>query len=306
MPPAAAIASVATVPSSRGLDMLPPAVPSPTVQAIIPVPPTTGYLPRGLILSPASDPIPSRLVQRIRSGEFVEMRDLLADNVALHTQLEDLHGVVSLATTPAALRPRLREVPNIQSWMYCFAAYVAVRSNDPTTRELLAYSRLVIREALRHGGSGWMEYDRSFRRQAAINPSMPWNTISPGLQAATLMGNGGNPSVFCTLCREPDHYARQCALATLQQQVSGLPRSYPPLLPHQATRQPHRPGAPRPICASWNDGACTFPGVCTFRHTCRSCGRDHMAINCPGGHTSSRSAHAWTRPPSGMPPRSAT
>ena len=31
----------------------------------------------GLILSPAANPIPYRLVQRIRRGEFVEMRDLL-------------------------------------------------------------------------------------------------------------------------------------------------------------------------------------------------------------------------------------
>ena len=46
----------------------------------------------GLILSLEADPILYRLVQRIRIGEFVEMHDLLADNIALHDQLEDLHG----------------------------------------------------------------------------------------------------------------------------------------------------------------------------------------------------------------------
>ncbi len=44
----------------------------------------------GLILSPSADPISHRLVQRIQSGEFVEMRDLLADNVSLHGQASHL------------------------------------------------------------------------------------------------------------------------------------------------------------------------------------------------------------------------
>ena len=150
---------------------------------------------RGLILSPSADPIPYRLVQRIQNGEFVEMRDLLADNVSLHNQLKDLHGLVPLTATPAAFRPRLREVPSLASWVYCFAAYVAVRSSDQQTRDLLAYCRLIIREALRHGGNGWQEYDRSFRRQAAIDATLAWNTLSPGLQASTLVGVGGAPGL---------------------------------------------------------------------------------------------------------------
>ena len=71
----------------------------------------------GRILSPAADPISYRLVQSIRSGEFVEIRDLLADNIALHNQLEDLHDHTT------SLNSRFREVPSLASWVYCFAAY---------------------------------------------------------------------------------------------------------------------------------------------------------------------------------------
>ena len=75
MPPAIAITSVATSPScSDPLGVLPPVIPAPTIQTSVSATPTSSVLPRGLILSPASDPIPSQLVQRIRSGEFVEMR----------------------------------------------------------------------------------------------------------------------------------------------------------------------------------------------------------------------------------------
>ena len=52
------------------------------------------YLARpGLILSPALDPFPQPLIQRVQSGQFIEMRDLLADNIALLSKLSSLHGV---------------------------------------------------------------------------------------------------------------------------------------------------------------------------------------------------------------------
>ncbi len=41
----------------------------------------------GMILSSASDPIPANLVRRIQSGQFIDMHDLLADNITLINQL---------------------------------------------------------------------------------------------------------------------------------------------------------------------------------------------------------------------------
>ena len=108
-----------------------------------------------------------------------------------------------------SLRPRLREVPSLSSWLYC--AYIAVLTPDTHTRELLAYCKLIIREALYHGGMGWQEYDRTFRCQAAIDTSLPWNVLVLDLQAAMLLGNHSGPSdLFCGLCREPDHSTSVC------------------------------------------------------------------------------------------------
>ena len=114
-----------------------------------------------MILSPAADPIPHTLVQRIRLGQFVEIRVLLADNIALLNQLTSLQGAVSLLLNTAN-RTILREVPSLVSWLYCFTAYVEVRTSDPLARNMLVYSRSIIREALGHGESGWTEYDRVF------------------------------------------------------------------------------------------------------------------------------------------------
>ena len=108
----------------------------------------------------------------------MDMHDLLADNFALLNQLSSLQGTVALPQS-VVTHTRLREVPSLVSWPYCFNAYIAVCTSDPLARDMLAYSRLLIREALRHGGSGWLEYDRVFRRQLAINPLLSWNTIKP-------------------------------------------------------------------------------------------------------------------------------
>ena len=286
MPPPAAFTSVAAVSNpmfpSTPPDILHPA--NPAAHVGVPAPPSCSTR-LGMILSPAADPIPFRLVQRIQNGEFLEMRDLLADNVSLHSQLEDLHGHVPLASTPAAFRPRLREVPTLSSWMYCFMAYLAVRTRDPQTRDMLAYCRLVIREALRHCGNGWQEYDRSFRRQAAIDNTLPWNTLIPGLQAATLLGTNNGQGLFCTICREPDHNTAQCSLTSMQQPVHRVYSPSPVHNPAPISRNTfwpsRRPKTLLGIFASWNRGTCAYPGSCTYKHICGACQLDHKGIVCP-------------------------
>ncbi len=144
--------------SSAGSGCHPSVLPQPAttlsaLQALLQV--STGITPLtlpqsqpGMILSPAADPIPHSLVQRIKNGQFVEMRDLLADNIALLNQLSSLNGLVNLPANTLN-RTRLREVPSLVSWLYCFNSFVAVRTSDPLTRNMLAYSRLLIREARR-------------------------------------------------------------------------------------------------------------------------------------------------------------
>ena len=237
---------------------------------------------QGVILSPALQPVPARLVQRIMAGDFVEMRDLLLDNIALHDQLEAVGGPWPTQSLPGALRPRLREVPSLISWVFCFTAYIAIRAQDPAIRDMLTYCRLIIREALRHGGQGWQDYDRSFRSQAAIDRSLRWNALLPDLQASTILGQRMSGGAYCSLCRGVDHTVTQCALSDTQQ--PGTQAHLPSITGTVAngTRRPAPAYArdSRPICASWNAGACTYPNRCNFRHVCSTCGYRHQARDC--------------------------
>lgn len=243
-------------------------------------PPTLAQLSQpalnsGLVLSPAAEPFPRKLVDKVKSGQFVEMRELLADNISLVHQLEAIQGFPPLQVLGAA-RPRLREVTSLSTWCYCFLGYMAILTSDPSTRDQLAYARLIIREALRHGGAGWLDYDRAFRQQAAVDSSLRWNTLLPGLQASTMLGYGtGQGALFCTLCREVDHTRAQCALLCLH------PRT-PTNLAATTRRKSDN------ICTSWNRGSCIFPGNCQYRHVCATCQLPHRAKDClktPEGST---------------------
>ena len=256
-----------------------------------------------IILSAAMQPNPARLVRRITAAEFIEMRELLSDNIALHDQLESVHGSLQTVATPGALRARMREVPSLSSWVYCFAAYVAVRTTDPLIRDMLTYMRLVVREALRHGGGGWQEYDRNFRRLAAIDSSLRWNSLLPDLQVATVLGQRGNGGVFCSLCRGIDHTATQCALTYMQQPMTTTSSQDNAGRVQDSRSRSQRPFAR--ICASWNRGNCAYPGACTFRHICATCRLPHRAKDCPDTPAES----PWkctTRPSPHTPPSSGT
>ena len=233
---------------------------------------------QAMLLSSALPPLSVKVVSKIKSGQYVPMKDLLADNMSLCTQLEALPGPHSLyASFP---KPRLREIQSPLTWASCFLAYVAVLTPDIHTRNLLTYGRLVIREAQRHGGPGWLEYDKIFRQHAALDPAVRWNELNPSLHASTVMAYRAGTSQCCVLCHEPDHGAHACALVGLQaapptlQQQTGLTSQAGPI-----RRQP-RPETAERICVSWNRGRCSFPS-CSFRHICATCKcRGHRAKEC--------------------------
>ena len=119
----------------------------------------------GVVLSSVAGPLPQKLVDKVKSGQFIEMREFLVDNMLLLERLKSVPGLGLLPVLSSGSRPRLREVSDPVSWVSCFLAYVAILIADPLVQAQLAYARLILGEAQCHGGSGWLEYDRAFRQQ---------------------------------------------------------------------------------------------------------------------------------------------
>lgn len=248
----------------------------------------------GACLSPGSVPLPAKLVAKVRSGVYVEMKELLGDNIALLSELETFNGPHHVVGVAGANKPRLREISSLASWMYCFLTYLALRCPDNETRERLIYAQLIVRESLRHGGKNWLTYDKVFRQQAALDESLKWNELHPAILASTILSSPqssvqtmpGRSGTFCTLCQGVDHRADQCALSYLHR--SDL-----------RTNGGRSIGMSGRICASWNRGSCRFPAGCSFRHVCRICCQPHPEIHCP-----SRAGQAPPQTPSHGPVRS--
>ena len=231
--------------------------------------------PAGLILAPSLEPLPPKLVHKIISGQFVDMKKFLLDNMVVQQQEEAFHGTLSDNLLPPHLKTQLREIPSPTSWAICFLTYAAVRTQNMATQHQLAYARLILPEALRHGGNGWLEYNRTFRKQAAINPAIAWNALEPALHSSVILGQRSSAGTFCTLCKGTDHAPAHCTLAPLQ-----LPMQTQSTQFKQRPTPVRRPESLLHICVSWNKGYCTYPGMCTYKHICATCQEAHKARDC--------------------------
>ena len=256
-------------------------------------------------LASAFAPIPSKLVKRIQKLEFIELRELLPDNIALAEKLESLPTHSHMVKSPEQ-----REISSIVSWVSCFATYLAVvlQVHPERSRDMLAYMRLVVREAYKFDGQGWLMYDSIFRKNNQ-GPTARWDMIDPSLHMAYIQGLSNRPRVPCPLCQECDHRTENCAKASLETSTRGGPRTEDRGYGHLARRGKRPllynmplpyPRAPRTesssvdpnglgkICISWNRGQCAVPGACTYQHICATCNsKEHRAKDCERTHQDS-------------------
>ena len=91
----------------------------------------------------------------------MEMRELLPDNVALVQRLQETNLPGHL---PPANPSHLKDIRDPLSWASCFMTFVAAKVNCSETRELMAYEKIIVFLAQRHGGVVWATYDTMFRQ----------------------------------------------------------------------------------------------------------------------------------------------
>ena len=113
--------------------------------------------------------IPEKLVAKIQRWEYVNLLELLPDNLELaRGSLCEHRGSSSCATTKA---PKKRELVDdwkgFTAWSVCFNTLAAIveKKHSAKSQELLAYHSTLLVEALRFGCRGWMSYDRMFLRR---------------------------------------------------------------------------------------------------------------------------------------------
>ena len=242
-----------------------------------------GVAGKPFILSEGLPPVPHKLVSRILRGEYVDMSELLRDN--LEAQRRSSSQPTSSAISGLSPSRSRREIPDLLSWVQCFGTYIAIiTSKEPERmRQLLAYQTLIVREARRCGGKGWLAYDAYFRQQAVGDDKLDWSCINQSLYAVTFIAQGDRgKGRCCVLCLESDHVEEQCALYN----PSAKPASYKKPLEKAPSdgRDPSqgrgKGGGRSMACFAWNQGDCRFL-ACKYRHVCVRCSGDHRISQCP-------------------------
>ena len=82
---------------------------------------------------------------------YVDLKDMLSDNVALKKRLDEVGAINHLQ-----LSSKYREIQYPLSWVYCFLGFIAAKVDDPFSLQLIAYTQLVLGLAIRHVGKGWL------------------------------------------------------------------------------------------------------------------------------------------------------
>ena len=161
----------------------------PTPAATLPLTPATlpesRREPLGVIISPSLPLVPGKVIEKIKQGLYVDLHELMPDNATLSKMLSEV-GAVSAVQVGS----KVREIEDPLTWAFYFLALLAVSVEDPKAKEMMAYTQLMIHLLQRHGGRGWLAYDRLFRQQAATGCSHPWNQLAPSLLATTIMMPG--------------------------------------------------------------------------------------------------------------------
>ena len=237
------------------------------------------------ILSEGLPPVPHKLTVRILKGEYVDMAELLRDNLEVERRASSTKQPAG-STATVQNKPR-REIPDLLSWVQCFGTYMAIiTSQFPNrTKELLAYQTLIVREARRCGGRGWLAYDSYFRQQVVGDDSADWSRLNQSLYAVTFITQGDRERAkSCVRCLESDHMEEQCALYSPPVKAMGsvkrgvVERSISDLREAPSTSRGR--GFSRLACFAWNQGDCRFP-ACKYRHICVRCSGDHRISRCP-------------------------
>ena len=221
-------------------------------------------------------PVPKKLANKIESGEFVDMAELLPDRLGCTRSLalEDKGGV------PKSKR---RAVTNILEWIQCFSVYIAIIALKYPERvpDLLGYQSLIIDASIQYEGDSWVGYDRRFRLSAAANLTKAWASLDPTLWNLAFAGNARVSR--CKHCFALTHTSSKCEWASEATQAISTPPQ--PLI--YPTRQYRR------IFRKWNNipGRCPVAG-CTYEHICLTCAYDstisnkvHKLIHCPNRRT---------------------
>ena len=156
--------------------------------------------PQPFILSETLPVLPTKLVKKITRGDFVDMAELIKDNIEAERRRLASEGELSQVLIGQAICRR--EAPDLISWLQCFSSYAAVVCSKfpDTARELWTYQATMISEFWWCGGGGWRLSATIFCQHISLMESTDFNKINQGLYTTMFLAYGGKGSSARAAC----------------------------------------------------------------------------------------------------------
>ena len=103
-----------------------------------------------MLTGAAIPPVPPGLVEKIESGVFVDMGDLVPHRLGLEEITKS--------------KQKRQAISSISEWLQAFAVYVAVISKKQPDRvpDLMGYQVLMLEASSEYKNDCWLAYDRRF------------------------------------------------------------------------------------------------------------------------------------------------
>ena len=191
-------------------------------------------------VSPALQPVPGYLVDKIKEGKFVDFNLLRPYNlkklpVAEPNQLQ----------LTKLFRTEFKKIQNFVDWAEAWAVYSGIIAKEAPEKvaSLISYFLLLSSAQRDVPGSGWLDYDVAFRKHVVDNPSSNWGEVIPTLWMTTVLTRGSH----------------------LQESKEG--------------NLQHPPKSNLP-CFKWNAGECTYARCRFQHNMCSVCRGPHKRSDC--------------------------
>ncbi len=203
-------------------------------------------------------PLPSKLVDMIQEGTFVDFAwfPVFDNGPSDGVEWKGILGESgeSPSGSTSGRRKAIKEVPDLSGWSTCFTLLqVAWATKKPEMWvPLSAYREIIFKLAKRYQWAQVAAYDRRFRQEAAGKEEVKWDEENLSLVLDIVHAT---PQVKT----EPRHGAS--AGGVLQKRAEQRRRG---------------------TCFRFNrgDGKCNFGVHCKFAHACSNCGGEHSMYRC--------------------------
>lgn len=229
-----------------------------------------------ILIAEGLPPIQTKLLEKIRRWEFVDLALLLHDSTSRSDEflLQQRGERVVLVQSVEQAQRRRRQIGDILSWTKAFSIYGAALSSDEGTSKeeivgLWAHMHLVNQLSRDLNGNRWLAYDSEFREWAAAKGVRRWGELN-----LTIYGKCLSDGLVSSMSQ-----VSQQAIPTIRS--VGSKRS--------VTKDK--------VCFPWNfDHEGCNRRNCSFLHSCYHCSGHHRARDCKASGSRSKKGRMGESP----------